>query len=114
MAAGMAHEINNPLTGVIGFSDLLLQRDLPENIRKDVTTISNAAQRVAGILQGVLKFSRQHKPEKTYSNVNEIVESVLNMREYQMKLNNIIVIVTYQLMPGLPKTMADAGQLQQL
>jgi len=63
MASGIAHEINNPLTGVIGYAQLLLQEDLPENIRKDLETINDGAQRVANVIQRLLAFARQYKPQ---------------------------------------------------
>ncbi|HEX76347.1 MAG TPA: hypothetical protein G4O12_07205, partial [Dehalococcoidia bacterium] len=112
MASGIAHEINNPLTGVIGFSQLLLQRDIPEDIREDVKTIHDGAQRVAGIVKRLLTFARQYKPERNYVNINDIVETTLALRAYELKTGNIEV--TTQLAPDLPGTVADAGQLQQV
>jgi len=67
MASGIAHEINNPLTGVIGFSQLLMEKDVPEDIREDLEIIHDGSQRVAGIVRGLLTFARQHKSERTYS-----------------------------------------------
>lgn len=73
MASGIAHEINNPLTGVIGFADLLMKKDIPEDIRKYVETIHNGAQRVAGIIARLLTFARQEKPNQDSVNINEIL-----------------------------------------
>jgi PAS domain S-box-containing protein len=112
MASGIAHEINNPLTGVVGFSDLLLKKDIPEDIRESVRIIHDGAQRVAGITSRLLTFARQSKPERTCVNINDIIENTLVMRAYEMRNSNIEA--TTQLDPDLPCTMADAGELQQV
>lgn len=112
MASGIAHEINNPLTGVIGFAQLLMQRDIPEDVRKDVEIINDGARRVAAIVNRLLTFARQHKPKWEYININQIMESTLALRAYEMETSNIKA--TTQLDPELPRTMADGGQLQQL
>jgi PAS domain S-box-containing protein len=112
MASGIAHEINNPLTGVIGYAQLLLQEDLPENIRKDLETINDGAQRVANVIQRLLAFARQTKPQRTYVYINEVVATTLDLRGYHLETSNIKV--STQLAPDLPVTIADAGQLQQV
>jgi PAS domain S-box-containing protein len=112
MASGIAHEINNPLTGVIGYAQLLLQEDLPDKIRKDLETINDGAQRVSHVIQRLLAFARQTKPQRTYVNVNEIVATTLDLRGYHLQTSNIKVIT--QLAKDLPLTVADAGQLQQV
>jgi PAS domain S-box-containing protein len=112
MASGIAHEINNPLTGVIGYAQLLLQEDLPENIRKDLETINDGAQRVANVIQRLLAFARQSKPQRTYVHINEVVATTLDLRGYHLETSNIKVAA--QLAPDLPVTIADAGQLQQV
>ncbi|MBU2008653.1 MAG: PAS domain S-box protein [Chloroflexi bacterium] len=111
MAAGIAHEVNNPLTGVLGFSEILMRKDLPEAIRKDVEIIHRGAQRAASILNRMLTFARQRKAERTFTSINEIIETTLELRAYEMETNNIRA--TRQLDPELPGTMADATQLQQ-
>jgi len=113
MAAGVAHEINNPLTGVIGFAQLLMDReDIPKDIRRDLAAINDGAQRVAGIVKRLLAFSRQVKPERKLVDINELIESTLTLRAHHLRVNNIKV--TTQLAPDLPKTVADPGQLQQV
>ncbi|MCJ7653700.1 MAG: PAS domain S-box protein, partial [Dehalococcoidia bacterium] len=112
MASGIAHEINNPLTGVIGYAQLLMQEDLPDNIRKDLETINDGAQRVANVIQRLLAFARQTKPQRIYVNVNEVLATTLDLRGYHLQTSNIKV--TTQLAPDLPLTIADAGQLQQV
>ncbi len=112
MAAGIAHEINNPLTGVVGFSQLLIKKDIPENIKKDVEIIYDGAQRVASIVARLLTFARQQKPERRHVNINDILRTTLDLRAYYMKAHNIDIATEFD--PELPTTLADAGQLQQV
>jgi PAS domain S-box-containing protein len=112
MASGIAHEMNNPLTSVIGFSELLMRKDNPEDIRKNIERIHQGAQRVASIVARLLTFARQHKPEWSYIDINEILQNTLALRAYEMETNNIKL--TTLLAPNLPHTMADPGQLQQV
>ncbi|MFC2046805.1 PAS domain S-box protein, partial [Chloroflexota bacterium] len=112
MAAGIAHEINNPLTGVVGFSDLLMKKDIPSDIRKDVEMIYQGAQRVAGITRRMLAYSRHSKPMQTMVDINDIIETTLEMQSYEMESSNIKVAT--RLDPGFPGIIADSGQLQQV
>ena len=113
MASGIAHEINNPLTGVIGYSHLLAQReDIPEDIREDIRAIDEGAQRVANIVKGMLTFARQHKPERKYIDINEIVASTIDLRSYALRTASIEV--TTFLDSELPAIVADSNQLQQV
>jgi PAS domain S-box-containing protein len=113
LASGVAHEINNPLTAVIGYAHLLLGRaDIPADIRRDIEVINEGAQRVAGIIKKLLVFARQARPERTYVDVNEIINTTLELRAYSLQSHNIKVIL--QLDPDLPMTVADPGQLQQV
>ncbi|MBM3155624.1 MAG: PAS domain S-box protein, partial [Chloroflexi bacterium] len=113
MTAGVAHEINNPLTAVTGYVQLLLDReDISPDARKDLAAINEGARRVAGIVQRLLAFSRQTKPERKYVDINQLIESTLVLRAYHLRTNNIEV--TTSLAPDLPQTMADPGQIQQV
>jgi len=111
MAAGVAHEINNPLTGVVGFSGLMLKKAIPEDIRKDVDIIHEGARRIASVIDRMLRFARQSKPERTSVNINDIVETTIAMRAYEIQSSDIKI--TTELDPDLPLTSADAGLLQQ-
>ncbi len=113
MASGIAHEINNPLTGVVGFAHLLVGReDLPEEVREQLKIIHEGGQRVSNIIQGLLSFARQSKPKRTYVDINEVIEGTIRLRQYRLETSNIEVIKRFD--PELPWTMADAGQLQQV
>jgi len=112
MSSGIAHEINNPLTGVIGFSSLLLKKDLPDDIRKDINVIYEGAQRVARITSRMLTFARQHRPDRASVDINDIVETTLAMRAYEASSSGIKV--TTKLSTDIPLTFIDASQLQQV
>ena len=113
MASGIAHEINNPLTGVIGFSQLLSQReDIPEDIKQHLEIITEGSQRVASIVSRLLAFARQHKLERSYVDINKLLENSLELRAYEMQTSNIKL--STRLDSALPRTMADGAQLQQV
>ena len=113
MASGVAHEINNPLVGVVGFSQLLMERkDLPDDVRGQLKMIHDGGQRVASIVKRLLSFTRQRKPERAYVDINQTIKATLEMVAYEMETANMKVI--NQLDPELPGTIADAGQLQQV
>lgn len=111
MLEGIVHEINNPLASVVGFAQMLMSEDIPENIREDVRAISDNAKRAADIMNNLTTFARQQKLARTYVNVNDIVRDILEMRANALEVSNISV--TTQLEPTLPSTMADATLLQQ-
>ncbi|MBE0431493.1 MAG: response regulator [Dehalococcoidia bacterium] len=111
MVEGIAHEINNPLTSVIGFAQMLAYDDIPESAREDARRISDNAQRVADIMKNLLTFARQQKLQRTYVNANDLVLAALEMRGQPIKDSNISV--TTRLDSALPPTMADASLLQQ-
>jgi len=112
LASGVAHELNNPLTGVIGFSDLLLDRDLPDDIKEDLEIINREAKRTAGVVKNLLTFARKHPEEKQSVDINQIIEKALEFRAYEHKVNNIQV--NTQVAPDLPEISADGFELQQV
>jgi len=112
LASGIAHELNNPLTSIIGFSQLLLDRDIPPEITADLHIISSEAQRAAGVVKNLLTFARKHAPQKQLLDVHEVINNVLELRRYEQKVNNIRV--KSRLADNLPFIMADYFQLQQV
>jgi two-component system NtrC family sensor kinase len=113
LISGVAHELNNPLTGVMGYSQLLqLRKDLDDRAKENLTKINNLALRCQKIVQNLLSFARKQKPERTLSDINEIIEKTVELRSYELQVNNIIL--TRDLDKHLPKTIADAHQLQQV
>ena len=112
LASGAAHEINNPLTSIIGFSQLLLEKQVPDDIREDLKLINNEAQRAASVTKNLLTFARRHAPTKQRNQINNIIEDVLKLRAYEHKANGIEV--KRQLAPDLPEIMVDYFQMQQV
>ncbi|APV44679.1 PAS domain S-box-containing protein [Dehalogenimonas formicexedens] len=113
MASGIAHEINNPLTGVVGFSELLVERDdLPDEVREDLKIIRDGGRRVKEIVGRMLTFARQQKPLRVASSITELIDNTLEIRSYVLKTANIEVIKDYS--PNLPWLIVDPGQLQQV
>ena len=112
LVSGIAHEINNPMTSVVGFSDLLLQRDLPPDIKADVEIVNIEAKRTTKIVQNLLTFSRQRTEGKVLINIQESIDRVLTLRNHEQKVNNIAVNTIF--VPGLPQIMANSAQLQQV
>jgi PAS domain S-box-containing protein len=112
LAAGTAHELNNPLTSIIGFSQLLLEKEVPDDIREDLKLINTEAQRAANVTKNLLTFARKHAPVKQRSNINNTIEDVLKLRAYEHKANGINV--ERELAPNLPEIMVDYFQMQQV
>ena len=112
LVSGVAHELNNPLTGIMGFAQLLLARDLDEKTEGDVETIYREAERAAKIVQNLLSFARRKRTEKEPANLNSLLERVLELRNYDLQVKSIDLEL--QLDPKLPETMVDANQIQQV
>jgi PAS domain S-box-containing protein len=113
MAAGIAHEINNPLTSVIGFSELLMEKqDLPSDVKEELKSIFKGSNRVKDIVRRMLTFARPTKPDRTGTSINELIVATLDLRSYVLRTANIEVVK--HLDPELPWIVADPGQMQQV
>lgn len=112
LVSGVAHEINNPLTGVIGFSEMLLQRELPDDVKADLKVVTDESKRIGNIVRNLLTFARKQPQEKSAVDVNQVVQRVLDLRAYEQKVSNIQVVTDYA--PDLAQVQANASQLQQV
>ncbi len=112
MVSGIAHELNNPLTSVIGFSDLLMDKDIPDDMKEDLEVINREAHRTAGIVRNLLTFARKHPQKKQPVDINKAIQTVLGLRAYEHRINNIEVKT--DLASDLPEITADGFQLQQV
>jgi len=113
LAAGVAHEINNPMTGILTNASLLLE-DLPPDDprREDLQTIVNETIRCRRIVKGLLDFARQSTPEKKKLSVNKILRNSLQLLRNQASFRNIEIVENLD--PYLPDISADPNQLQQV
>lgn len=112
LVSGVAHELNNPLTSVMGYSQLLLAADLEPEVKEDLKTIHREAQRSAKIIENLLTFARRERALKGKTDVNQILRDTMALRSYQLKVDNIELIA--DLDEHLAKTMASPHQLQQV
>jgi two-component system NtrC family sensor kinase len=112
IVAGIAHELNNPLTIVIGNIQLMLMRERNEKSVESLSRIQDGAERASKIVKNLLTFARQDKPERKLTSVNAIIRKSVELRSYELRVNNIEV--STELLENLPETMADPHQLQQV
>ncbi len=113
LVSGVAHEVNNPLTAILGFADLLLQNpELPATAVKDLRVILQEAQRTKQIVQNLLSFARQMPPQRNAVQLNPILRRTIQLRSYDF--NSHGVEISEQLDEGLPDIFGDAHQLQQV
>ena len=112
LVAGVAHELNNPLAAVLGFSELMLTGEVPDKIREDLTRIHQEAARCRKVVQNLLTFARRTPFEKELVSINDLLDNALELKSYQLRVDNISV--HKELSKALPTTMADGQQLQQV
>ncbi len=113
LVSGVAHEVNNPLTAILGFADLLMENtEVPESARKDLRVILQEAQRTKQIVQNLLSFARQMPPQRKPVQVNAILRRTVQLRAYDFHSHGIEV--TEQLDQELPAVIGDSHQLQQV
>ena len=112
MIGGVAHELNNPLTSILGVSELLQDSQTTEAARKQIAMLQQQARRAADIVHNLTYFSRPPAPGKSKVSLGEVVERTLNLHAYSLRKNNITVDFLRD--PGLPYVEGDPHQLMQV
>lgn len=113
LAAGVAHEINNPLTGVLTFSSLILKKmDEAHPWRRDMENIVQQTTRCRNIVKGLLDFTRQRKPDKRETDLHQLIDRTLDLLENQARFQNVKINKEYR--DDLPRLSIDGDQIQQV
>lgn len=111
--AGVAHELNNPITAIHGFSRQLIKREYPmEEVRKKLGIIAREAERTGNLVKNLLRFSRKHQSGRSNVDINELVENSLELQTYQFQAESIEVARDFSERPLTAR--ADPNQLQQV
>jgi PAS domain S-box-containing protein len=113
LVSGVAHEVNNPLSGIVGFTDLLLENpELPEFARENLGIILQEAERTRLIVQNMLRFAREMPPQRELVQVNAVLRQTLKLRSYGLSNRNVEILE--RLAENLPVVVADPHQLEQV
>jgi len=113
MAAGVAHEINNPLTAILGFAQLVMaNKNVDPDIKRDMEIIERESKRCVGIIENLLSFARPRGLDKARININSTVEATLQIVKYSLERDK--VDIKLDLSQELPVVMGDSQQLQQV
>lgn len=112
MVSGVAHELNNPLTAILGYAQLLQSRDLGPDSVEDLQRVERQARRAAKIIQNLLTFARQHEPERQLVDINDLLLRTIALKAYELRIEDIEVFTEFS--PRLPLLLADPYQLQQV
>jgi PAS domain S-box-containing protein len=112
MIGGFAHELNNPLTSILGMAELLQEGETSEGARKQIAVLHKEARRAAEIVQNLQYFARPPAPGRSQVNLNELVQRVVQMQAYPLRKSNITVDFLPE--PAIPAIVADPNQLMQV
>jgi len=112
MIGGFAHELNNPLTSILGMAELLQEGDTSEGARKQIAVLHQQARRAAEIVQNLQYFARPPAPGRSQVNLNELVQRTVQMQAYPLRKSNITVDFLPE--PAIPAVVADPNQLMQV
>jgi len=110
--AGVAHELNNPLTALIGYAELLRSQEVPPHLEKTLKKIQEQAVRSTRIVKNLLSVARQRNPERNLVDTGEILASVVELFAYEARVSN--VSLELEVAPELPKILGDPHALQQI
>jgi two-component system NtrC family sensor kinase len=113
LVSGVAHEVNNPLAAILGFTDLLLENpEMPQNAREDLQIILHETQRTKDIVQDLLSFARQRPVQRELVHVNNVLRQTIKLRSYDFASHGVEVIEDFD--ENLAQALGDAQQLQQV
>jgi two-component system NtrC family sensor kinase len=113
LVSGVAHEVNNPLTAILGFADLLAEQpDMPPAAKPDLELIVQEAQRTKVIVQNLLSFARKMPAQREPVQLNELIRRTVQLRAYDFASHNVEAVTRLQ--PDLPDVTGDPHQLQQV
>ncbi len=112
MIGGFAHELNNPLTSILGVAELLHDEQRPEAEQKQLAILQQQTRRAAEIVQNLMYFSRPPAPGKSQINLNELVQRTLHLHAYSLRKNNITIDFLPE--PSLPAVSGDPHQIMQV
>ena len=112
LVSGVAHEINNPLGNILGRVQLLQREAADDGSKRDLQSIRDECARAIRIVRNLLAFTRKHEPEMTLVSLNDLLNEVLELRAYELRVNDIELRSDFQ--ADLPKISADPHQLQQV
>ncbi len=112
LIAGVAHELNNPLTAILGYAQLLESEGLGERAADFVSKLFKQAQRTHRVVQNLLSFARQRKPQKEQVDICKVLDETLALRDYDLKVNDIRV--EREIESPIPAVTADPHQLEQV
>lgn len=111
LVSGVAHEINNPLTGTIAYTELLTMKVSDEDVKQDLIKIADSAERCKKIVDNLLTFSRQRTPAKSLETINDIIDRAIDLRKYWLRSYNIEVVKHYD---PVSTVFVDSQQLQEV
>jgi two-component system, NtrC family, sensor kinase len=112
LVAGVAHELNNPLASIVGYSELLTDEITTGAPRQKLDKMMREAQRMRRIIENLLRFARQNNLEKKSANLHALLQEVLALREYHIRAHDVDVRVEVE--PGLPQVALDEDQFKQI
>jgi two-component system NtrC family sensor kinase len=113
LSANVAHELNNPLQGIVTYSSLLLEQEVCDGpARNNIEKIAIQANRCRMIIRGLLDFSRQEKPHKTLTNINDLFRRCISLLENQAIFHNITIVKNFD--ESLPMIVVDPSQIERV